>query len=329
MDKKSAILGLNSDRETQLALDLDHRSICKFDRTSDEYELVEDTVVEMVEEAIENSTYGKGTAGTMSPRMASSDQVTTSTDLNTPALAVASPQMTEGAASPKPEWTTLPGQSTSGTPDAAATVDERVVVPPMIVSRASTYSESFQSLAISDRSDQDRRQSSSSAQTSAPSVDASGSTERQSQSPKLFRSIAMNLSDGEGSAFRKAAAQGKKDAVKLMLSKGQAIDNSGVGHGFTALAEAALNGHEDVVRLLLDAGADPAFNCISTLKQFGSIENTPLALASGKGHLGCMSLLLQAHQYTIDELDRAYRAAKYRNRADAIRLIKGAGGGNY
>ncbi|KAK5735538.1 hypothetical protein LTR17_008071 [Elasticomyces elasticus] len=56
-DKKSAVLGLGSNREIRIALDLDHRNICKFgSEYDDDYEMVRDNIVEMIEEAIENAS---------------------------------------------------------------------------------------------------------------------------------------------------------------------------------------------------------------------------------------------------------------------------------
>jgi hypothetical protein len=113
----------------------------------------------------------------------------------------------------------------------------------------------------------------------------------------------------------------------MLENKAQPIDNSGVRDGFTALAEAALHGHEEVVAYLIEKGANPAFNCISTTKQFGSLENTPLGLAAGKGQLGCMRLMMDAHGYARMDLEEAVRAARYKNRGDAVRLLMERDGG--
>jgi len=139
----------------------------------------------------------------------------------------------------------------------------------------------------------------------------------------------MNTKDSDGLTFRDAAQHGKKDLVKTMIDQGIPIDNSGVWDGFTALADAAYHGQEAVVRLLLEAGANPAFHCISSTKKYGSKDNTPLGLAAAKGHIGSMKLLLDAHTYTTAELDAAYRAAKVRNRLDAMKMLNTFGGGLY
>jgi hypothetical protein len=187
--------------------------------------------------------------------------------------------------------------------------------------------QSILSMSLSDAGNTDERRRSSSTLATTASVDASSTvsrvTSRQKASPSFFRSMKMNLSDTSGLTFRSAAAAGKLDVVQDMLeNKAQPIDNSGVRDGFTALAEAALHGHEAVVTYLIEKGANPAFNCISTTKQFGSLENTPLGLAAGKGQLGCMRLLMDAHVYSRVDMEEAMRAAKYKNRADAIRLLQ-------
>lgn len=182
------------------------------------------------------------------------------------------------------------------------------------------------SVAFSDSTEgDDRRYSTSTGMTSVSSSSKPG--KHTNHSPRLASSIKMNLRDSEGSALRAAAADGKVHMVRALLEKGAPIDNSGVWDGFTALADAALHGQSEIVELLLNEGANPAFKCISSTSKFGSKDNTPLSLAAGKGHLGCMNLLFAHHQYSTTQLDEAYRAAKYRNRRDAMKLIQERGGG--
>lgn len=182
------------------------------------------------------------------------------------------------------------------------------------------------SVAFSDSTEgDDRRYSTSTGMTSVSSSSKPGKYTH--HSPRLASSIKMNLRDSEGSALRSAAADGKIHMVRALLEKGAPIDNSGVWDGFTALADAALHGQSEIVELLLNEGANPAFKCISSTSKFGSKDNTPLSLAAGKGHLGCMNLLFAHHRYSTAQLDEAYRAAKYRNRRDAMKLIQERGGG--
>ena len=55
-------------------------------------------------------------------------------------------------------------------------------------------------------------------------------------------------------------------------------------HGFTALMAAAYNGHDDIVDLLIKAGAD-------TTLQGGSPKRTALQWAIAENHAKCVALL--------------------------------------
>ena len=65
--------------------------------------------------------------------------------------------------------------------------------------------------------------------------------------------------------------------------------------GWTALHQAAINGHEAVVRLLLDNGAN--IEAKSSLGQGLAPMMTPLHCAAEMGHGGVLKLLLQRGQY--------------------------------
>jgi hypothetical protein len=53
VDKRSATFGLPLSRETQIALDANHSDICKFEAIdSDDYEQVEDNIVELARRAL-------------------------------------------------------------------------------------------------------------------------------------------------------------------------------------------------------------------------------------------------------------------------------------
>jgi hypothetical protein len=378
VDQQSAVLGLSHDRENNVALDLDHTQICKFDpeRNREEYELVEDLITEMVDDAIvaheESRRVGNipHASASDTPEAVSPDQFPDETmsydsrmylpgsspdpgytSQSSPRLLMAgspnpgfspqaSPRMNMPG-SPNPAFNPglgfTPYSSAPTSPDLGA--GSAFAAPPERHNSDDTrdVAQSVLSMTLSDTTaaaddDDDGRRRSSSTLATSPSIDsastASRVTSRQKASPNIWRSIGMNLSDTSGASFRSAAAAGQLDLVRdLLEKKNLAIDNSGVRDGFTALAEAALHGHEAVVAYLIAKGANPAFNCVSTTKQFGSIYNTPLALAAGKGHLGCMNLLMDAYPYPRIDLEEAMRAAKYRNRADAIRLLKARDGG--
>ena len=87
----------------------------------------------------------------------------------------------------------------------------------------------------------------------------------------LYRNPVRNLhalglaeEDADVNAFRKgsepalvwAADYGTPVVVKALLARGAKVSARN-GNGFSALNVAAMNGHEQKVRLLLAAGADP------------------------------------------------------------------------
>jgi ankyrin repeat protein len=73
--------------------------------------------------------------------------------------------------------------------------------------------------------------------------------------------------------------------VRVLLKhlEGQGLDDRRGGSGWTALHWAAFGGHDDVVRLLLLAGADPTMR--------DNYNNTPRALAENKRRAACAALL--------------------------------------
>ena len=90
----------------------------------------------------------------------------------------------------------------------------------------------------------------------------------------------------ETDALLRAAAAGNADSVRTLVASPN-VDVNGVGeNGDTPLIEAARLGHDDVVRVLLIAKADP------------NIKNkdgkTALQLASEGGHEESVALLTQA-----------------------------------
>ena len=65
----------------------------------------------------------------------------------------------------------------------------------------------------------------------------------------------MDYRDSAYNALDRAAANGHKDVVKLLLDRGAEV-NAKDGVGWSALHLAAREGHKDVVLLLLDRGAN-------------------------------------------------------------------------
>ena len=78
-------------------------------------------------------------------------------------------------------------------------------------------------------------------------------------------------------------------AARLLLARGAEPDRPTTNTGATPLHYACMKGHVDLVRLLLDHGADPRRATASTSSW------TPLLLACQHGHIGVARLLLRRH----------------------------------
>jgi hypothetical protein len=88
------------------------------------------------------------------------------------------------------------------------------------------------------------------------------------------------------SLLPKAAEYGHEEVVKLLLEKGADSESKDSKSGQTPLSWAAENGREAVVKLLLEKGAGPE----SKDSIYG---RTPLSWASGGGHAVVVKLLLE------------------------------------
>nr|XP_036581485.1 pfs domain-containing protein [Colletotrichum truncatum]KAF6789836.1 pfs domain-containing protein [Colletotrichum truncatum] len=116
-------------------------------------------------------------------------------------------------------------------------------------------------------------------------------------------------------ALEAASSRGHKDVVRLVLDKGADINAPSNSDYGTALQAASYEGHKDVVGLLLDRGAD--------INAQGGRHGTALQAASYEGHKDVVQLLL-------DESDSVYntalQAASYEGHKDVIQLLldKGA-----
>ena len=113
------------------------------------------------------------------------------------------------------------------------------------------------------------------------------------------------------------AENGKAEKVSSLLSIGMNPDcQSFPWGGITPLNWAATNGHTDVVKLLLRAGADP------NIADLG--RETPLSEASRKGHKYVVKLLLEARAepHTTDDFGRTplYWAARY-GHTEVVKLL--------
>ena len=101
-----------------------------------------------------------------------------------------------------------------------------------------------------------------------------------------------------------AAARGHADVVKLLIDAGADL-NKGDMHNNTPLHLAAARGHADVVKLLIDAGAD--------LSKRNMRNKTPLQKAK-KGHAEVVKLLIDAitdpNKEDLDNQTPLHRAAE-------------------
>lgn len=97
--------------------------------------------------------------------------------------------------------------------------------------------------------------------------------------------MAIGGSGGHESAFLvDAAARGDLDLVRKLLVKGAQVDAQD-SDGDTALKAAAVAGKREVLRFLIEKGADPN-------KRAGILESTPLICAAEMGHADIVQLLL-------------------------------------
>jgi ankyrin repeat protein len=104
----------------------------------------------------------------------------------------------------------------------------------------------------------------------------------------LTRIDRRNDSGEYGNALQAASARGHEQVVKLLLDKGADLNAQGGEYG-NALQAAAARGHEQVVKLLLDKGADPN-------AQGGEYGNA-LQAASARGHEQVVKLRIPPNHY--------------------------------
>ncbi len=100
------------------------------------------------------------------------------------------------------------------------------------------------------------------------------------------RTTKPNVVQGGLSALAAAALFGHEAVLRLLLSSEMFEPDAKDDHGRTALMHAAENGHERIVELLLDMQVDPGAK--------DDCSRTALSLAAGKGHEHIAQLLLQS-----------------------------------
>jgi ankyrin repeat protein len=102
-----------------------------------------------------------------------------------------------------------------------------------------------------------------------------------------FRNVDWNQRNNNGyTGVNLAAANGHEAVVKVLLEKGAELESKDETWSQTPLSWAANNGHEAVVKLLLEKGAELE----SKEEKWG---RTPLSLATETGHEAIVKLLLE------------------------------------
>ena len=140
-----------------------------------------------------------------------------------------------------------------------------------------------------------------------------------------------------------ASRAGDLAAVKASIQNGATLETK-TPYGQTPLYLAAMNGHEEVVRLLLDKGANvdvrdtfykaAMLDFVLQRKQYGVAKmlipksaqpDQTLAAAAGAGKADLVQAVLEAGKPSQASLDKTYAAALERKQADVAELLKKAG----
>ena len=139
----------------------------------------------------------------------------------------------------------------------------------------------------------------------------------------LSRGTSSNTKDENGTTVLTwASYNGHEDVVKLLLDKGAEVDAKHSTDGRTAMWFASQEGHAEVVKLLLEKGAE-----VNTKRT--TTGATSLLLASKNGHIEVVKLLLEkgaeVNVRTIDGKWTALKVAKLKRHTEIMQLLKKAG----
>ena len=135
-----------------------------------------------------------------------------------------------------------------------------------------------------------------------------------------------NIKDSYGKdALIIAAADNDNKTINFLLENGYNI-NQIDSLGCTALAAASKNGHVEIVKILLNAGAKTTTGYLS---YFGD----PLLVACEKGHIEVVKILLQAganvNVVDISSFDTALMKAIKNGHAEVVKILLNAGVSKY
>lgn len=121
---------------------------------------------------------------------------------------------------------------------------------------------------------------------------------------------------GSDDARRGAAANERQEqAARLLVEAGASVDN--VPHHYTPLAYAAYQGHDRIVRYLIERGAR-----VNGDAQDGvTYVNTPLMMAAIQGNLDTALLLLRAGADARVRVHQGNTAAEFAQRYNHVNLV--------
>jgi hypothetical protein len=108
-----------------------------------------------------------------------------------------------------------------------------------------------------------------------------------------------------------AAARGKLDVVRLLLERGADPNKKDTYYGMAPITLAVEDGHVDVVRLLLERGAAPSPGLLSA--------------AARKGDTAMVKVALEKTKPTADDLATALADAEDEHKDEVVAQLKAAG----
>ena len=124
--------------------------------------------------------------------------------------------------------------------------------------------------------------------------------------------------------FTQAAGNGDLRAIELFILAGVEIDteiSDGLGNKITALEEAVYSEHVEVIRVLLDAGADPTLGVSGAISD-RNVELTALLLDAGADGIAVARQIMRrpisARGVQINTLVEAWKGRGFEENRDAL-----------